>query len=307
MENMLRDSGLQYNHLSYVDVIQGGVPPEYKTLVLPACLCLSEAEARAIRAFCSAGGTVIADYLPGVWDQHGRGRKSGGVLDAMFGVRHDPAMTVRDVWGRRLWAETDQDANYNWKTYTELLTNQSGCIKDASGFHKAVRNMPPLNKNAFGKGMAYLMNLSPQWYNAYRMAGAKEALRRDTFLRPLAASGHTRQYKIEASGKGGSANGSSNKSSHESDDVFGYEITTWRRPDGRTLLFVCHNPETVGTEQGGGNAARLPTGAADITLHFARPVRNIRDERRSSKLGDGDRIALTWTRNEAVVVSFDGP
>lgn len=298
-ENMLRDSGLQYNHLSYVDVIQDGIPAEYRTLILPACLCLSDAEARIIQAFCRAGGTVIADYLPGVWDQHGRGRKTGGVLDAMFGVRHDSAMTIKDVWGGRLWAETDQDANYSWKTYAQLLTNQSGCIKDASGFHKAVRNMPTLNKNAFGKGTAYLMNLSPQWYNAYRVAGQKEALRRDTFLRPLAASRQTRQFQIETPDKNGGANGS--------EDVFGYEITTWRKPDGRTLLFVCHNPETVGTEQGGGNAARLPTGAVDITLRFARPVRNIRDERRSSKPGDGDHVGLTWTRNEAVVVSFDSP
>ncbi len=65
-ENMLRDSGLQYNFLSYVDVIQHGVPPEYKVLILPACLCLSDAEARQIRAFCERGGTVIADYLPGL-------------------------------------------------------------------------------------------------------------------------------------------------------------------------------------------------------------------------------------------------
>ena len=35
-ENMLRDSDLQYNFLSYVDVIQHGVPDEYKVLILPA-------------------------------------------------------------------------------------------------------------------------------------------------------------------------------------------------------------------------------------------------------------------------------
>jgi hypothetical protein len=66
---MLRDTGLQYSFLSYADVIQRGVPEEYRVLILPACLCLSDAEARAIRAFCERGGTVIADYLPGLWDR----------------------------------------------------------------------------------------------------------------------------------------------------------------------------------------------------------------------------------------------
>ena len=77
-ENMLRDSGLQYNFLSYANVIQHGVPDEYRVLVLPACLCLSDAEARRIEEFCRRGGTVIADYMPGLWDQHGRGRPDGG-------------------------------------------------------------------------------------------------------------------------------------------------------------------------------------------------------------------------------------
>ena len=79
-ENMLRDSGLQYNFLSYgLMSSKAASPPEYKVLILPACLCLSDAEAQAIEAFCRRGGTVIADYLPGVWDQHGRGRAAGGV------------------------------------------------------------------------------------------------------------------------------------------------------------------------------------------------------------------------------------
>ena len=36
----------------------------------------------------------------------------------------------------------DQDANFGWKTYEEFLTNGNTCIKDASGFNKAVREMP---------------------------------------------------------------------------------------------------------------------------------------------------------------------
>ncbi|HZO87652.1 MAG TPA: beta-galactosidase trimerization domain-containing protein [Chthonomonadaceae bacterium] len=290
-ENMLRDSGLQYNWISYVDVIQNGVPAVYHTLILPTCLCLSEAEAGAIEAFCKAGGTVIADYLPGVWDQHGRGRAAGGALDRMFGVRHDPALTAKDVFGGKLWCEVDQDANYGWKTYHEFLTNGNTCIQDTSGFNKAVRNMPVGNVNRYGSGTAVLMNLSPQWYNAYRMTGFEAAKRRDTFLRHVGAGKARRWVEIEGAGEA----------------EFGYEITYWRRPDGRRLLFLCSNPETVGSELGGGNAVGLKTDAIAVTLKFAQPVRNVRDERKGRHLGSGARFALTWPRNEALVLSLDDP
>ena len=287
-ENMLRDEGLQYSYLSYVDVIQNGIAPEYRVLILPACLCLSDAEARAIEAFCCRGGTVIADYLPGVWDPHGRGRPEGGALDALFGVRHDPAMTQADVFGGKLWCEVDQDANFGWKTYTEFLTNANTCLLDPSGFHKAVRKMPTANINHVGHGKAVLMNLSPQWYNAYRVAGHAAAQHRAAFLKHITADGFTRWIEIAGAGEA----------------EFGYEITYFRKPDGRTILFVCANPETVGTELGGGNASHLKTGSFPITLKSAKTLHHVRDERQDKDLGRGTRFPLVWPRNEALVLSF---
>ena len=140
-ENMLRDSGIQYNFIGYADVIRNGVPEEYKVLILPACLCLSDVEARRIEEFCQRGGTIIADYLPGVWDQHGKGSAKGGALDELFGVKHNPDMKAADVFGGKLWCEVDQDANFSYKTYASYLTNGNTCLKDASGFNKAVRSM----------------------------------------------------------------------------------------------------------------------------------------------------------------------
>ena len=288
-ENMLRDSGLQATYLSYVDVVQTGIPPDIRVLILPACLCLSDAEGYAIEQFCKRGGAVIADYMPGLWDQHGRGRAAGGVLDRLFGVRHSPAMTAADVFGGKLWCEVDQDANFGWKTYTEFLTNANTCIKDSSGFHKAVRKMATANVNHVGTGTAVLMNLSPQWYNAYRVSGFEAARRRDTFMSHVSASGVRPRVRIENAGEA----------------TFGHEFTTFGRPDGRKVLFLCANPETVGSELGGGNAANLKTGAVPITLKFARAIRNVRDERRGIDLGSGDSFALSWIRNEALVLSFE--
>lgn len=292
-ENMLRDAGVQYSWLSYVDVIQGGIPAEYKALVLPACLCLSEAEARQIRAFCERGGTVIADYMPGLWDQHGKGRATGGVLDDMFGVKHDPGLRAGDLFGGRLWVEVDEDANYSWKTNEEFLTHGNTAVMDESGFHKAVRTLPVSRTRRHGSGTAVLMNLSPQWYNAYRVAGAALARKRDLFMRHLETAGVVPWVRLKDA----------------AEREHGYEITYWSKPEpghpGRTILFVGLNPEIGGTDLGGGNSIGLKTATVPVTLQFAREIKGLRDERSGTLRGDGREFRLDWKQNEAVVVSFD--
>lgn len=296
-ENMLRDAGLQYSFLSYVDVIQHGVPPEYKVLILPACLCLSDAEARQIEAFCRRGGTVIADYMPGLWDQHGKGRPTGGVLDGMFGVKHDPNMKAGDVFGDRLWCEVDQEANFTFKNYQHFLTNQPLCTRDAAGFNKAVRKMPTETVHRFGEGTAVLMNLSPQWYNAYREQGFESAKKREVFLRHVAPSGVKRWVDLKDAGP----------------REFGYEITYFTKPaepgkPGRTILFLCANPELTGNELGGGNSVNLKTDRIPITLQFTKDQKGVRNERTHQSLGDGRAFTFDWTMDEAIVLSFgDAP
>lgn len=290
-ENMLRDSHLQYSFINYADVIQQGIPDEYRVLVLPACLCLSDAEARAIKAFCQRGGTVIADYLPGLWDQHGKGRRTGGALDDLFGVRHDPAMKAADIFGEKLWVEVDQDANYSWKTYDEFLTHKNTCLRGPGGFHQAVRTLPVETITPHGKGRAILMNLSPQWYNAYRVAGIEESKKRDIFMRHITAAGLTPWVDV------------ANPSEH----THGHEITTWKLPNGRTLLFLCLNPETRGTSLGGGNSVALKTATIPITLRFTRPLQNPRNERTGQPLPTTPELTLDWKQNEALALSFESP
>jgi hypothetical protein len=285
-ENMLRDEGLEYNFLSYADVIQQGVPRQYRVLILPACLCLSDAEARQIKAFAAAGGTVIADYMPGLWDQHGKGRPAGGALDDLFGVKHSPQLSAKDIFGGRLWCEVDQDANFDWKTYDEFLTNKNTCIKDATGFDKAVREMPTNHVNRYGKGSAVLLNLSPQWYNAYRADGSDAATRRAVFLNPTHAAGVLPWVKLEAGGKTASA-----------------EITYWTKGD-RTILFVVSNPEITVSSAGGGNSVGLSAETAPVTLEFKTPITSVRDERAGKDLPAGKTFRFQWKMNEAIVMSF---
>ncbi|WP_417731935.1 beta-galactosidase trimerization domain-containing protein [Rosistilla oblonga] len=292
-ENMLRDSGLQYDFISYVDAIQQGIPDEYDVLILPACLALSDAEADAIRAFCKRGGTVIADYLPGMWDQHGTGRSEGGALDDMFGIEQPSSLAAKSIFGESLWVEVDQDANYSYKTATDFLTNKNTCQVDESGFHRAIRDFPTGQTARFGEGQAWLMNLSPQWYNAYREQGMQTAAKRDRFMQPIFDAGVRPWVRI----------------ADESEQTFGYEITYWRIPtdDGqppRTLLFVCFNPDVSGNSQGGGNSVGLKSSELEITLQFATAVTQVRNERTGTMFQNGRRVTVPWKQNEAVVLSL---
>ncbi len=289
-ENMLRDDGIQYDWIDYATVIREGIPTdEYKVLILPATICLSDAEARRIREFCQAGGTVIADYMPGMWDQHGRGRAGGGALDDIFGVKHDPAMKAGDVFGEKLWVEVDQDVNFYFDSYNQFLTRGNTAIRDKGGFYKAVRKMDTDHVQACGKGRAVLMNLSPQWYNAYRGAGLQRAAQREVFMKHVTAAGATPWVRI--------ANADARTQ--------GYEITYWQK-DGRTVVLVVMNPETQTAWTGEINSVGLKTSPVEITVKFAAPVKDVRDVRSGKKLGDGDTFKTAWTMNEAVVLSFDG-
>ncbi|HEY7424502.1 MAG TPA: beta-galactosidase trimerization domain-containing protein [Gemmataceae bacterium] len=287
-ENMLRDSGLQYNYLNYVDVIQNGIPADYKVLILPGCLCLSDVEAKRIRAFAEAGGTVVADFMPGLWDQHGKGRANGGVLDDVFGVKHDPDLKASGVFGGKLWCELDQDANFSWKTYQDFLSRGNKCIKDATGFDKAVRDLQVVKVNRVGKGTAVLMNLSPQWYNAYRVAGAESAAKRSAFIDHVQSATGKRWVSLRGGGK-----------------EHGYEITYWKK-NGRTVLFVCMNPEIAVSSTGGGNSVGLKEDKLAVTLAFAGKLGGVRDERTGKDLGGGSEFKFDWKMNEAIVLSFDG-
>jgi hypothetical protein len=283
-EHMLRDEGLQYNFVSYADVIQHGVPKEYRVLILPACLCLSDVEARRVREFCSAGGTVIADYMPGLWDQHGKGRSAGGALDDLFGVKHDPSLSAKDIFGGRLWCEVDQDANFTWKTYEQFLTNKNTCIRDATGFNKAVRDMATVTSHPFGKGTAILMNLSPQWYNAYRSTG-QAAEKRAVFMNPVREATGERWVRLEG------------------DKTDGYEITYFTKA-GRTIVMVTLNPELAVSSTGGGNSIGLRAETLPVTLTFGSEIKDARDERADKSLGSGRSFRFEWKTNEAIVLSY---
>ncbi|MHC4717049.1 MAG: beta-galactosidase, partial [Planctomycetota bacterium] len=80
---LIEDNGFQYRFLCPPQVDRGDLEffnarsgKGFKVLLLPEILAMSDAEAQAIRAFVKAGGTIVADRMPGTYDEHGKRRKA---------------------------------------------------------------------------------------------------------------------------------------------------------------------------------------------------------------------------------------
>ena len=92
----IEDQGLQYRFVSYRQVEQGGLlHAGIRVLLLPNSSSLSEAEAREIRSFVHRGGTVIADGVPGTYDEHSRRRSASPLADLFPSAAPERMHTVK--------------------------------------------------------------------------------------------------------------------------------------------------------------------------------------------------------------------
>jgi hypothetical protein len=283
-EHILTDAGLQYNFLAYDRVVAEGVPGEYKVLILPACYALSDIEARRIADFCRRGGTVIADFGAGLFDQHGKGR-GRGALDDLFGVTHDGKETSRDFFAGKLWVETNQDAGFSYRKYAQLFATLSCPLQD--GFAVAERRLGQRHVRSVGPGKAVYLNLSPQRYLQYREEGTATDAQRRVFLEAVLAAGVKPRITVTSAGK----------------RPANCEATYWSK-GGRTLVFVLQKAATSGNSAGGGGADGLIDRTLPIDVEFPAAVRDVVDERSGKKLGDGKRFSFEFKTAEAVFFSY---
>jgi hypothetical protein len=283
-EHILTDAGIQYNFLAYDRLITAGVPEEYRVLILPACYALSDIEARRIEDFCRRGGTVIADFAAGLFDQHGKGRQRGA-LDDLFDVRHDSTETSKDFFAGKLWVETDQDAGYYFKQYAQLFATQDCRLHD--GFAIAERRLALRQVRPVGKGKAVYLNLSPARYLQYREEGMATDEHCRVFLEPVLAAGVKPWITVTSAGK----------------RPANLEVTYWTLK-GRTLVFVVQKAATTGSSTGGGGAENLASRILPIEIELPPGFKDVVDERTGRHLGPGNKFSLEFNTTEAVFISF---
>ena len=148
----LKDSGLQFDFISYGDVEQGGlISKGYRTFVLPMSVALSDKEVEAIRAFVRRGGTVIADALTGIMDEHCAFRSNRALLD-VFGFEA---------------AKGNKEA---------ILAGKGREMIRLTGARSmtAVDGVPALLANRYGSGRAYYLNYFLNAYPEDRREGRTE-------------------------------------------------------------------------------------------------------------------------------------
>ncbi len=81
---LLDDLGLSFRFVA-AEQIERGVLEGKRVLVLPYSTALSEREVEAIKSFVEAGGVLLADAVPGIFDEHVAWRDAGA-LDTLLGV-----------------------------------------------------------------------------------------------------------------------------------------------------------------------------------------------------------------------------
>jgi hypothetical protein len=193
---ILEDLGFQYDFISYLDVQDGAIDlnKKFKIIILPRVICLSEPESQALKRFVMEGGTLVADYLCAVLDEHGKGRTKGA-LDDLFGVFRDESAGymngkgLTEIDGEEyeqpfLKRFTHYDGAYRFQdivVFERGTRHRAGTkgieIKDNLGlFHQA----SVIIENRAGKGRTVYLNLSPveYWDPSKRFSGYGHTLRK---------------------------------------------------------------------------------------------------------------------------------
>ncbi len=147
---LLRDCGLQFDFIPYSAVEKGGlIEKGYKTFILPMSYALSQAETDEIVKFVEAGGTVIADGLPGVMDEHCAFRDNPK-LQKVFGIKTGLSSAAQITAGQGDLGLKPAGA--------QVLGRKGG---------KAT-----LLVNRYGKGQAWLLNYFQDTYSEDKLNGA---------------------------------------------------------------------------------------------------------------------------------------
>ncbi len=157
---LLRDCGLQFDFIPYSSVEKGGlIEKGYRTFILPMSYALSQAETDEIVKFVEAGGTVIADGLPGVMDEHCAFRDNPK-LHKLFGIKTGPSSASQIKAGA---------GDLDLKPEGAQVLNS----KDKKSM---------LMVNRYGKGQAWLLNYFHDSYAEDKLNGkngpALEAMRK---------------------------------------------------------------------------------------------------------------------------------
>ncbi|MGB9677689.1 MAG: beta-galactosidase trimerization domain-containing protein, partial [Candidatus Ratteibacteria bacterium] len=165
-KTLIQDIGYQHRTLSY-EQIKSGELKNFKVLILPSTICLSKGEIDSIKEFVRNGGVLIADYMPGVRDEHGKLYGKIGPLDEVFGIDRSKAEFIK----RKMKLKFLKESIFGEKEL-EMNIAETG-IKTITGKNMALfeDGTPALIFNNYGKGKAIYLNLEISDYAGMKAKG----------------------------------------------------------------------------------------------------------------------------------------
>lgn len=267
----LEDAGLQAKFIHQDHLLSGALEKEgYKVLILNRALALSNAEAAAIRKFAASGGAVIADHLCGILDEHGKARATG-VLDDLFGVKHDLS---KGILGGATTTEVngEQDNKFSTKSW---MTDKAEMFKGMPVFERGTPVAVKSGRNTY-------LNVSPAGYLLKRTKD--EAADWLAHVRGLFHDlGVDPRLTL---------------------DVPKAEAIFWKNGARMTLCIVKNVERKAAIDEFGTTGEDVGQGKGKIKLTFARPVKELKNERTGKVLGAGREFEDEFTPWEANVYTY---
>jgi len=170
---LLDDMGLSYVFVDRRDIAAGALKKgKFRLLVMPLVQALSEAEAKAVKEFVKAGGTVLADVRPGWFDEHIKPLEKGR-LNEVFGVKRKGSV-IEPLQEEMVTLAGPKQKN---GPRVPMPVDTTVSTQDGKAATVTGAGVPVFISNLYGKGRACLMNMSVQHYLTLRAAGRGEGIR----------------------------------------------------------------------------------------------------------------------------------
>lgn len=292
----LEDIGIQSKFIHQDHLLAGELEKQgFKVLILNRALALSDAEVNKISEFVNNGGTIIADHLCGIFDEHGKSRKIGA-LDSLFGVTRDLS---KGILNNKSATEVDAEIDYgnlsdkNWMgkdapQFQDVAVFELGLKASKGKAVDTIKDTDVVVKNEVGKGKAVYLNLSTIGF--YKVRGKGQGQKFTAFLKSLLAESNVAP-KIELLENG--------KSPYLLESIF------WKK-EKQNVLCVFRNlsqgSSITGDEVVEGN---LGIQNIKVTINLNEPVKNFKNARTGKMYGDGKKFEVEFLPYEAGVFTFE--
>ena len=292
---LLEDIGIQARWISPRDVEQGVLrSDDYKAIILPRAMSISDETCNTIRDFASNGGTVIADHWTAILDEHGKARAADdgmlqGGLDELFGITRNESIgyfdgsTFSEVNGEKYklpFTERLPTGSISSRDLTVVERGTTAADSESSGQPAESASVVIQHK----KNKSVYLNLSPVAYfnNDYRMSPAGDNLR-EILSDLLSNAGVTPRVRFMKDGN----------------SIPMIEGLFWRVGD-KQFLTVIGNPSRQASISSAGDT-EFPLQEDSLELNFTKPISGLSELRSDESWKSGKRFNVRWKPWQALV------